>query len=151
MCRDNKILPINVGYLSLTIVSKLYLGLFWWSLSTVSQFFFSDAFFNFLRNTQNTKKLRRVQLHRHIYLELPELPNDGLVQEEPDILLVVQGLHLAHVPLLSPFPVPWLSGENSFQDAETTEILRNHLCNTVLKLQTYCFSKTFQSSINQLE
>ena len=36
------------------MVSKLYLGLFWCSLSTVSQFFFSEAFFNFLKNTYHT-------------------------------------------------------------------------------------------------
>ena len=64
---------------------------------------------------------------RQIYLEFPELPDNGLVQEEPDVLLVVQGLHLAHVPLLSPLSVPWLSGENSFQDAETTEILNKYV------------------------
>ena len=47
---------MNVGYLSFTMVSRLYFGLFWCNLSTVSQFFFSDAFFNFLKNTCNKAK-----------------------------------------------------------------------------------------------
>ena len=56
-------------------------------------------------------------------LEVPELVDDGLVEQEPDILLVEEGLDLGEVALLSSLPIPRLSRVDSFQDAQSPEIL----------------------------
>ena len=51
------------------------------------------------------------------HLEVSELPDDGLVQQEPDVLLVVEGLDPGDVALLGPFPVPRLARVDPFQNA----------------------------------
>ena len=51
------------------------------------------------------------------YLKVSELPDDRLVQEKPDVLLVIEGLNFRHVTLLSSPSVPRLPRMNAFQDA----------------------------------
>ena len=50
-------------------------------------------------------------------LEVPELEDDGLVKQEPNVLLVEEGLDLGEVALLGALPVPRLPRVDSFQDA----------------------------------
>ena len=57
------------------------------------------------------------------HLEVPELEDDGLVEEEPDVLLVEEGHDLGEVALLGAFPVPRLPRVDSFQDAQSPEVL----------------------------
>ena len=56
-------------------------------------------------------------------LEVPELVDDGLVEQEPDVLLVEERLDLGEVALLSSLPIPRLSRVDSFQDAQSSEVL----------------------------
>ena len=56
-------------------------------------------------------------------LEVSELVDDGLVEQEPDILLVEEGLDFGEVALLSSLPISWLSRVDSFQDAQSPEVL----------------------------
>ena len=56
-------------------------------------------------------------------LEVPELVDDGLVEQEPDVLLVEEGLDFGEVALLSSLPISWLSRVDSFQDAQSPEVL----------------------------
>ena len=42
------------------MLSRLYLGLFCFSLSTVSQFFFSWAFFNFLKKILKSRNFQTI-------------------------------------------------------------------------------------------
>ena len=58
------------------------------------------------------------------YFKLPELPNNGFVKQESDVLLIVESLNFADVALLCSLSVSWLPGEHSFQDAQTPEILK---------------------------
>ena len=51
------------------------------------------------------------------YLEVPELVHDRLVQEEPDVLLVEEGLDLCHVALLRALAVAGLARVDAFEDA----------------------------------
>ena len=51
------------------------------------------------------------------YLEVPELVHDRLVQEEPDVLLVEEGLDLGHVALLRALAVAGLARMDALQDA----------------------------------
>ena len=60
-------------------------------------------------------------------LEFSEFPDNRLVQKESDVLLVVQGLHLTHISLLCPLPVPGLSWKHSFQNTQPPEILNKIL------------------------
>ena len=55
--------------------------------------------------------------------KVPELEDDGLVEQEPDVLLVKEGLDLGEVSLLRALPVPGLPRVDSFQDAESPEVL----------------------------
>ena len=57
------------------------------------------------------------------HLEVSELPNDGLVQQEPDVFLVVERLDPGHVALLGTLPVPRLAGVDPFQNAEPAKVL----------------------------
>ena len=57
------------------------------------------------------------------HLEVPELEDDGLVEEEPDVLLVEEGHDLGEVALLGALPVPRLPRVDSFQDAQSSEVL----------------------------
>ena len=50
------------------------------------------------------------------HLEVSELPDDGLMKQEPDVLLVIKGLDLGHVTLLGPFPVPRLSRMDALEN-----------------------------------
>jgi hypothetical protein len=122
------------------------------SRSTVSQFFFSEAFLSLRRKTlsrvgnkkptqknpkyppkkpnKNVEESLKLSLlgkciknpknptglffflNPGIFqpcLEVPELPDDGLVEEEADVLLVVEGLDLGEVALLGALPVAWLT------------------------------------------
>ena len=56
-------------------------------------------------------------------LEVPELVDDGLVEQEPDVLLVEEGLDLGEVALLSSLPIPRLPRVDSFQDAQSPKVL----------------------------
>ena len=55
--------------------------------------------------------------------KVPELEDDGLVEQESDVLLVEEGLDLGEVSLLRALPVPGLPRVDSFQDAESPEVL----------------------------
>jgi len=59
--------------------------------------------------------------------EISELVHYGLVQKKPDIFFIVQRGHLANIPLLSSFPVPRLTRENSFQNTQTPKVLQREL------------------------
>ena len=53
----------------------------------------------------------------------PELEDDGLVEEESDVLFVEEGLDLGEVALLGALAVPGLPRVDPFQDAESPEVL----------------------------
>ena len=55
--------------------------------------------------------------------KVPELEDDGLVEQESDVLLVEEGLDLGEVSLLRALSVPGLPRVDSFQDAESPEVL----------------------------
>ena len=56
-------------------------------------------------------------------LEVSKLVDDGLVEQEPDVLLVEEGLDFGEVALLSSLPIPRLSRMDSFQDTQSPEVL----------------------------
>ena len=58
------------------------------------------------------------------YLELSELPYYRFMKQKSNIFLIIKRLNFADISFLCSFPISWLPWKDSFQNAETPEILK---------------------------
>ena len=57
------------------------------------------------------------------HFEVSELPDDGFMQEESDVFLIVESLNRAQVAFLGFLPVLGLSRKHSLENTESAKIL----------------------------